>query len=202
MGNQALASTLREVAAFLNGNRTDVLTLVLRAAAPTDALVSAFDAQGLVALAHSQTLGKPWPTLQEMIDADQRLVVFVGASLTDDSGAGGDGGGTSASPVNDGSLPKWMHPLSDWAWETAPDEGTDCVIAQGDVSRPLAILNDYVPGETASDSSLVTAHTPEAVAARLTRCADDRGHMPNIVFVDFAEIGDPNGGPQIVDGLR
>ena len=196
LGSQSLSSVLREVATFLTGNETDVLTLVLRDFAPTSALVKAFDDQNLPALARTQTPGEPWPTLQEMIDAKQRLVVFI-----DELPAGtSDAGEPDASA--DGGLPQWLHPLADWAWETAPSEATDCVIARGDASLPLAILNHYVPGEAPADPQLVAAHMAETVAARLQRCVDDRGHVPNFVFVDFAEVGDPNGGTQIADGLR
>jgi hypothetical protein len=104
--------------------------------------------------------------------------------------------------TNAQSLPAWMHALSDWAWETSPNEGTDCAVAQGSAKSSVAILNHYVPRESASDDTLLAAHARAVVAARLARCNDDRKQLPNFVFVDFAEVGDPNGGVQIANGLR
>ncbi len=191
VASASLASVLRDVSTFLTQNPTDVLTLVLRSAAPSDALVQAFAAQSLIPLAHSQTPGKPWPTLQHMIDDNQRLVVFLDPLPTDtDAGA------------EQNALPAWLHPLSAWVWETAPSEGTNCVIASGSAQSPLAILNHYSPGESSTGDALTAAHAPEVVAARLNRCNDDRKQVPNFVFVNFAEVGDPNGGAQIANGLR
>jgi len=120
--------------------------------------------------------------------------VFLGPPPSDaDAGAAG---------TTPSELPAWLHPLSDWAWETAPSEPASCAIANGNAKSPLAILNHYLPGEGKADDALLSAHAPEIVAARLKRCADDRGHAPNFVFVNFAEIGDPNGGVQIANGLR
>ncbi|MEP7051336.1 MAG: hypothetical protein ABJB12_13335 [Pseudomonadota bacterium] len=193
VASTSLSSVLRDISTFLTQNPTDVLTLVLRSAVASAALAQAFEDQALVPLAHTQMPGKPWPTLRQMIDDNQRLVVFV-APVPSDADAGA-GAGPSAPPG-------WLHPLSDWAWETAPSEAVNCVIASGNAKSPLAILNQYSAGEASADAALIAAHAPEVVAARLNRCKDDRGHTPNIVFVNFAEVGDPNGGVQIANGLR
>jgi hypothetical protein len=201
-GSQSLASVLREVESFVQGNATDVLTLLLRSSAPPSALAQAFDDQGLVELAHSQAPGKPWPTLQMMIDAQRRLVVFLDQVPADRAADAGLPDASDASDASDVQLPPWLHRLSDWAWETAASEGKDCAVSHGDPQSPLAILNHYVPGEAATDATLAAAHVAEVVAARLARCNDDRKHVPNFVLVDFAEIGDPNGGAQIANGVR
>jgi hypothetical protein len=200
-GSESLPSVLREIAKFAKGNPTDVLTLLLRSAAPPDDVAKAFDDQGLVALAHGQAAQKPWPTLRQMIDAQQTLVVFVD-QLPADAAPSDAGADARAPDTSNAAPPAWMHLLSDWAWETAPSERTDCVIARGSAKSPLAILNHYVPGEAATDDTLIAAHTPEVIAARLSRCNDDRKQVPNFVLVDFAEVGDPNSGVQIADGLR
>ena len=195
--SESLPSVLREIAKFLQMNPTDVLTLLLRSTVPASQLVQAFDDQGLSAVAHSQTTSKAWPKLQQMIDAKHTLVVFVDQLPPDDTDGGADSGMPDPVP-----LPSWIHPLSVWAWETAPSEGTDCAIAHGNPMGALGILNHFVIGETAADGALIAAHAPEVVAARLARCGDDRRQVPNFVLVDFAEVGDPNGGVQIADGVR
>ena len=191
VASSSLASVLRQVSSFVTQNPTDVLTLVLRSNVSPDALLKAFDDQALVPLAHAQAPGKAWPTLRQMIDDNQRLVVFI-----ERLPAAADAGDT---PI---ALPAWLHALSDWAWETAPSEGSNCAVAQGSAKSPLAILNQYVADESNQDDTLTNAHAPEVIAARLNRCKDDRGHVPNFVFVNFAEVGDPNGGVQIANGLR
>ena len=189
--SSSLAGVLREVSTFINQNPTDVLTLVLRSGVAPNALVQAFDDQQLIPLAHRQIAGKAWPTLRQMIDDNQRLVVFVGPLPTE-----ADAGDAVS------ALPAWLHALPEWASETAPSEGANCALANGEVKSPLAILNHYALGEDKADEALLSAHAPEVIAARLKRCQDDRGHVPNFVFVNFAEVGDPNGGVQIANGLR
>ncbi len=191
LASDSLTSVLRDLATFMTQNSTEVVTLVLRSAVSPDALVAAFNDQRLVPLANTQQPGKPWPTLQQMIDDNRRLVVLLDQLPTD-----ADGGAPET------ALPTWLHALSDWAWETAPSEASTCVIASGDAKSPLAILNHYVPGEGSADKGLAAAHLPAAITARLDRCRDDRKQAPNFVFVDFAEVGDPNGGVQIENGGR
>ena len=216
-GNHSFSSTLRDIVRFLNDNPRDVLTLVLRSTVLAEALLPTFESEGVVVLAHRQEQGLAWPTLRELGDAKKRVIVFIEQLPADESASPSGGGsdsssgsaGTSASSSAAGNgtsspapLPTWLHPLGDWAWETAPDEATNCVIARGDGSRPFAILNHYVSGEAADDEALIAAHDPDVLAARLRRCQDDRGRRSNFVFVNFAEVGDPNGGTQIANGLR
>ncbi len=210
-GSQSLAATLRTVQTFLDGNPTDVLTLVLRSSAPVARLSAAFDDAQLLPFVHSQPSGKPWPTLQQMIDAKHTLVVLLDQLPENqpDLGAGGAGGAgdggdemAGSAAQSAGEIPEWLHPLSTWAWETPADEGTACALGSGSADAPLAILNHYQPGEAADDEALAASHVPEVIATRLARCVDDRGHAPNFVLVDFAEVGDPNGGAQIANGLR
>jgi hypothetical protein len=202
-GSESLPSVLREIGKFVQENPTDVLTVVLRSALPASDVAQAFEDQGLVMFTYSQAAHKPWPTLRQMIDAQQTLVVFLDQLPPDmDSGDAGADAGVRTPPDTGTSAPSWMHALSDWAWETAATEGADCTVLRGNAKAPLAILNHYTPGEAAGDDTLIAAHTPEVVAARLTRCQDDRKQLPNFVFVDFADVGDPNGGVQIANGLR
>jgi hypothetical protein len=89
--------------------------------AACEEVAAAFADSGLAALVHARAPGAAWPTLREMIDADQRLVAF-----TDD-----DGGG-----AYDWYMDVWAH-----AWETdyAARETTDfsCAINRGDMANPL-----------------------------------------------------------------
>ncbi len=210
-GNESLSNTLGIIRTFLERNPNDVLTLLIRNEATEVALERAFDSAGLGKLMHAQARDAPWPTLTEMIAADHRLVVFVeGRSQRLDAGRtldAGEGGSSldarlvgTADSADGSSRPAWMHAAEDWIWETAPSVGPDCVPATSDERRPLIVLNHYEAG--LADAGLVAAHDPERVAARLRRCREDRGHRPTLVVVDFAEIGDPNGGVQIENGIR
>jgi hypothetical protein len=193
----SLVSTLTPLAGFLEQNPSDLLVLVLRSAVPASALAPAFDQAGLSSLALAQELDKPWPKLADMVAKNERVVVLVD-ELANDS----PDGGLDASAPDPGVVPPYLLPLRDSAWESAVSESTDCPIAHGSASLKLAILNHYVPGEAADDAGLIAAHTSDTVATRLARCATDHGHAPNFMLVDFAEVGDPNGGVQLQNGTR
>lgn len=207
-GSQSLPSALGVLANFLQQNPRDVLTLIIRSQVAPNDLVPALDSAGLTGFAHAQT-GPLWPTLAEMIGNDERLVVFeedlptsTDAGLGSDAADAGDGGNSndSASPDSGTQPPAWLHRLPDWFAETTPSVAQDCVPASG--NGPLIGLNHYVLGSTPTTDELLPAHDPTVVATRLQRCFDDRGRLPSFLLVDFAEIGDPNGGVQIANGLR
>jgi hypothetical protein len=214
-GNQSLSSALETVHGFLENNPNDVFTLLVRSTVPADRLVGAFDDAGLTALAHTQSLGARWPTLREMIIARHRLVVFLDETdrRTSDAGSGSDGGGEgfatldagNASGVGSDGRRSWMHPAAQWMWETSPDVAPDCIPVSGRSLNPLIAVNHYeiiaTPGDAGFMATLA-AHDPDRVALRLRRCLQDRGRLPTLLLVDFEQLGDPNGGVQIANGLR
>ena len=76
-GAQPLVDGLAEVAAFLAANPDDVVTLVIEDGIPAAETAAAFDAAGLAGFVHAQRRLGPWPTLGELIDRGERLVVFA-----------------------------------------------------------------------------------------------------------------------------
>lgn len=198
-GSLSLATALRDIGTFLGDNPSDVLSIVIRSHVTPGRIADAFASQDLVRWAHVQPAGAAWPTLRAMIDGRQRLVVFA-----DSVTAAEDAGASDASPPGDaaadaGPPPAWLHSASAWLRETPASVGQDCITAG---SGPLVVVNHYDPSGTADGGALAAAHDPTVVAARLTRCRDDLGRWPTFLFVDFADIGDPNRGVQIANGLQ
>jgi hypothetical protein len=219
-GNESLSNVLTEVSTFMTNNATDVVTLLFRSHEPGIDLAASLDAAGLTPLLHAQEFGAPWPTLGDMIASNRRLVVFVDESAATPGDAGhrtdarqpartdaGDGGELDGSVVSrtEGSAaspwPAFLHGTDQWMWETAPSVGPDCDPSGGDSKNPLFVLNHYVPDESPGDAGM-PAHDANRVAARLERCRVDRGHLPLLVLVNFAELPDPFGGIRIANGLR
>jgi len=212
-GNESLSRVLETIRTFLERNPTDVLTLLVRSNVRDDALGKAIDSSGLNGFTHTQDRGAPWPTLAEMISSDRRLVVFVDRHTIRADAGGVDAAGkqillpesgpdavTDAAPGS--PLPPWLHPSGDWMWETSPSVGPDCVTAIGNPQNPLIVVNHYDQADAQADASIAAAHEPDRIASRLRRCREDRGRAVTLVVVDFAEIGDPNGGVQLENGVR
>jgi hypothetical protein len=79
----SLSSYLGPIKTWLDGNSNEVLTLLLTNddAIPVSQFGSVFDALGLDEYAYAPGADlamDQWPTLQSMIDAGKRLVVFMG----------------------------------------------------------------------------------------------------------------------------
>ena len=116
----------------------------------------------------------PFPTLREMIDSDQRLVVFG---------------------ENDTSGVAWYHPAFETIQETpytfhTPEEFS-CRPNRGGTTGPLFQINHWIettPTPKPSNAAIVNAY--DFLLARARQCQKERGRIPNILAVDFALTGD------------
>ena len=84
LGARPLADALREVRDFLVEHPGEVLLVVIEDYVPPDDVAKAFDESGLSAYVYRGKPGPPWPTLRQLIESDQRVVV----SAENDNGGG------------------------------------------------------------------------------------------------------------------
>ena len=100
-----------------------------------DDLETVFLSTPIADMLHSQPFDAPWPTLQEMIDLNQRVVVFTQSranQLADDLDTwfdfDGDGGGDNASP-------SWLLPVDFYAGQNNYKANSEvdfrCDVARG-----------------------------------------------------------------------
>lgn len=183
LGQRPLVDGLRDLRVFLECHPTEVVTIIFESYVPESGIAAAFEDSGLSRLVHPQAQDAPWPTLRELIAADERVVVFTA-----------DGSRT---------LP-WHLYSYDFAWENpyhaeAPAE-LSCAEDRGTRDRSLWIFNHFLTAPVARpDLAEMINHDPffsEHVAA----CrADAGGDLPNFVTVDFYDIGDVR---SVVDALN
>jgi hypothetical protein len=89
----------------------------------------------------------------------------------------------------------WLHPAFETIQETPysfrrPSDFT-CVANRGARDSSLFQVNHWIdtpPMPKPSNAAIVNARA--LLLDRLRRCADERGHLPNIVAVDFYRTGD------------
>lgn len=197
-GRVPFASALGEVAMFLSENPREVVTLLVDNRTPAESLAAALDAANLRESLHFQALRDPWPTLGEMIDAEQRLVVFA----------------TDAAAAPDGILS-----FEEFFTSTRDDYATadelDCELPSGSARKPLLLVNHFVSemssvagsggvaGEAAGgagngDGTRVLHALPEVAAVindnpflirRLRGCVAMNARKPTFVAVDFYDVG-------------
>lgn len=174
-GASPLVEKLEEIGSWMREHPREVVTLIVQDGISGEQTASAFRQAGLEDLLHTPD-GAPqaaWPTLQQMIDEGERLVVF--AEQADGPAA-------------------WYRNFYRYGMETpyafsSPQE-MSCRPNRGGTDKSLFLLNHFVTrgGGSRLDASEVNAE--DFVLQRAHRCAAERGRQVNFVAVDFMNLGD------------
>lgn len=177
LGTKPLAEDLQIIKNFLDDNSNEVVTLIFESYVSDSSLNAVMEDVGLVPYCYTYDAAAGWPTLQEMIDVNQRLVVM-------------------SDNVDPGVAPAWYHYMWDIAVETdfANKDTADfsCDFNRGEPENDLFILNHFNTSEQGGLGD--TAKTEIANANpyfinRANECWDETGKLPNFVTVDFYERG-------------
>ncbi len=194
LGAVALGPVLSQLRAFLIANPGDVVILINQDEGPTPSdIAAAFDRAGLTDLVYRGPLG-PFPTLRQMIDSGQRLVVMA---------------------ENDAGDIPWYHLAYDGALQETPFRFTSTVALtdaatlastcrpnRGPDSAPLFLLNNWVdttPVPRSSNAAVVNAY--KVLLHRARTCVSLRHRLPNLIAVDFFRQGDVLGVARTLNGL-
>ncbi len=185
LGAVPLVPMLEGVRDFLVQNPGEVLVFVIEDYVTPEDIAAAFRDSGLERFVYRGPVVRPFPTLREMIDSDQRLVVF---GEKDTAGVA------------------WYHPAFETIQETpyrfhAPDE-LSCRANRGAAEAPLFQINHWIETTpTPKPSNAEIVNQKEFLLERARQCQKERGMLPNIVAVDFAMTGDVFGAVAELNGL-
>jgi hypothetical protein len=180
LGGESLSDGLTEVATFVRGAPTEVVTLLTESSLfTTDDLAAVFDSAGLTSFTKGHTLGQPWPTLGQMIQNGERVVVFH-ADQTQTGGSTFD----------------WMLDRFAWTWETPWDNETStdfgrCDADRGTKGNSIYVVDNYLENggiETPANAALT--NTNPFLIDRLLFCKQNESTLPGFVMVNFYEVGD------------
>jgi hypothetical protein len=174
LGGQSFVTMLEGVRDFLVQNPGEVVIFVIEDYVSPSDVEAAFRQAELDRLVYRGPVTPPFPTLRQMIDSDQRLVVFG---------------------ENDTTGVAWYHPAFDSIQETPYTfhavQDFNCKPNRGGSTAPLFQINHWIettPTPKPSNAAIVNAH--DFLLARARQCQKDRGKLPNILAVDFAMTGD------------
>jgi hypothetical protein len=172
-GGQPLLEGLEEIRSFLAANPDAVVTLIVQDEVSPADTASAFAAAGLTQYLYQGDPGGTWPTLGEMIDHSERLVVFA---------------------ENRGSRPPWYRPafaaIQDTPFEFHSAAAMSCAPNRGPTSAPLFLVNHWVSNIAPDRSAAAVVNAREFIVRRARDCAAQRRRMPTFIAVDFSDIGD------------
>jgi hypothetical protein len=160
--------------------------------APAD-IKRAFEQAGLLDLVYRGPFGH-FPTLRQMIDSGQRLVVM----------AENDADHISWYPLAyRETLQETPFHFRNAAELTDPSRVADsCRSNRGPASAPLFLVNNWVdtsPAPRPSIASAVNEHA--ALLRRAETCRSVRHRLPNLIAVDFYKRGDVLGVVRALNGL-
>jgi hypothetical protein len=179
----SLASALADIRSFLVAKPGTVVTIINQdeGVTPSD-IERAFQQSGLLDLVYSGSL-ESFPTLRQMIDSGQRLVVMA---------------------ENDAGTVPWYRLAYAKALQETPFKfktaaalteqsrlQSSCRANRGPASAPLLLLNHWVdtsPAPRPSQATIVNERA--ALLARARACERIRHRLPNLVAVDFYRRGD------------
>jgi hypothetical protein len=174
LGATPLVTMLEGVRDFLVQNPGEVVAFVIEDYVTPADVAAAFEESELDRFVYRGPVTAPFPTLRELIDSDQRLVVFG---------------------ENDTTGVPWYHPAFESIQETPYSfhkvEDFSCRPNRGGTTAPLFMVNHWIettPTPKPSNAAIVNAH--DFLLARARQCQKERGKLPNFLAVDFALTGD------------
>lgn len=174
LGAYELEPTLREIRDFLVTHPDEVLLIIVEDYVNPQELAAAFEQARLGELIYKGDPTPHWPTLRELINAGQRLVLFI------ESGKPG--------------VP-WLRPAFQNFRETPYSfhkvEDFSCRANRGGDGGSLFLMNNWVettPTPKPSNAAIVNGYS--FLLARARKCEKERQHIPNIIAVDFYRTGD------------
>ena len=175
LGATSLVETLGRMRDFLVANPGEILIIVIQdeGVTPED-IAKCFEESGLIDFVYRGPVTGPWPTLREMVESDQRVVVMA--------------------ENNSAGVP-WYHQAFEVMQETPYTFKDTTEFSEkpnrGGPGGTLLLMNHWIestPMPKPSNAEVVNAY--DFLLRRARRCQAVRGKLPNLVAVDFYATGD------------
>jgi hypothetical protein len=176
LGYKPLADGLSDIRAFLDTHRNEVLIVIVEDYIRPDDMEQAMRESGLLKYAYVYDLRNrsPWPTLRELIERDERLIMFS------ENGRSGTAGW----------YPVAWQLIQDTPFRYPSVDSFDCRPNRGTSQNALLLMNHWVFSIIPSEKDAALANRYDVLKRRAELCLRDRGQLPNIIAVDFAETGE------------
>lgn len=173
LGAYPVVPALAAIRDWLVVNPSEVVIIVIEDYVTPAEIAAAFQESGLMELVYTGPID-PLPTLRQMIDSGGRVLVFL----------------ESGNPGVD-----WLHPAFTSIQETPysfhTPEDFSCRPNRGGTTPPMFQINHWIettPAPKPSNAEIVNAY--DFLLKRALTCQRERKHLPNVIAVDFEDIGD------------
>lgn len=177
-GSTDMVKALGWFRSFLENNPGEVIVLDIEDYVSPQDLRTVFAESGLLPYVYRHPADQPWPTLGEMIEAGQRVIVMT--------------------EHHNGGIP-WILPAYHGYLEETPykftlkqiaDPKVSCRPNRGGTDKPFFLLNNWIESAVPSPDDAGKVNSYDALVDRALDCERIRGHIPNLVALDFERSGD------------
>jgi hypothetical protein len=195
LGGTRLDEALRDIHDFLIANPGEVIVVINQDYVTPQDFVGAVQKAGLDKLAYRGPVNGTWPTLREMIDANQRVVFLA---------------------ENKAGAAPWYHLAYDTITEETPYAfgkpqqllararlAATCKPNRGPAKAPMFLVNHWITTDPVPLPSYASqVNTYATLMRRLRECQRIRNHIPNLVAVNFYRRGDLLRAVDTLNGLH
>jgi hypothetical protein len=188
-GATDLVKALGWFRSFLQSHPGEVLILDIEDYITPQDTRQAFAESGLLPYVYWHPPGEGWPTVGALIESGQRVIVMA--------------------EHRTGGIPWYLPAYQGYLEETpyrylspkAVEAPGSCRPNRGGVGRPFFLLNNWVESSVPNPDTAGKVNDFSTLLARAERCEARRGHIPNLVAVDFYGRGSVLGVVNVLNGL-
>lgn len=173
LGATPMGAALIDLRDFLDAYPGEFVVVFVQDATTPEDTTREFELADLAERAYVHTPGTRWPTLGEVLAEGKQLLVVA---------------------EHEAGAAPWYQPALELFQETALVTATpgtlSCTPGRGTESAPLFLLNHWVSQRPPLISKALEVNRLDVIDERSRACADERGLLPNVVAVDFYDVGD------------
>ena len=178
LGAIPMVMALRDIRTWLDAHPREVLQIVVQDLVTPQATERVFKESGLLDRVYTWRPGTRAPTLREMIRQNRRVLVMAEAK------------GVPGSWYPPGYRQMLKETPYDNKTVAALRGDASCVANRGKESNPLFLINHWAAVYPPLPSKAQEVNAERFLLARVRRCSRIRKAFPNLIAVDFADIGD------------
>ena len=175
IGAQPLSYASDTIADFLERNPNNVIIITFQSTLSAEETLQPFYDSGLQSELYHHETGTQWPTIQNLINEQKRLLLFSNQ----------DGGRM------EGYMSQWEHWL-DNPYSAQSVDDFACIPDRGDESTAtLYNINHFLTNPIALPELAQEANEASILTEHIQRCISETSLNPTQLLVDFYSIGNP-----------